>query len=195
MSAPAATSSAWSDAPGKLRPVRHGGPLTSGGGKANRFCGPCAVSAITGMPTGETAQIMRRYHGRRSMTGARPAELLFALESLGYHAESGWAQLDAQPGYSMVRYGRGAQAYRQADQHYDRARANHASAPTLATWLRTTQWSREATGACYLVVLTRHFAVVQRDRYVCALTEQLVPVASAPGRRSRVIQVFRVIPS
>jgi hypothetical protein len=63
----------------KLHPVLHGP-------KRNRFCGPSALSAITGLPTDDTARMLRELSGRRSITGTSDAEMFRVLQHLGFNA-------------------------------------------------------------------------------------------------------------
>lgn len=50
----------------------------------NRYCGPAAVSAITGCSTGVAAHLMRAHSGRRSIKGSFTGELRAAFDKLGY---------------------------------------------------------------------------------------------------------------
>lgn len=49
-----------------------------------RWCGSCAIAAITGITTDEAASMLREQTGRRQITGVVPAALLRCLGSLGY---------------------------------------------------------------------------------------------------------------
>lgn len=61
-------------APVNIKPV-HG---------KNRYCGPAAVSAITGCTTDQAALLMREKHGRKAIRGAFDSEVFYALAHLGY---------------------------------------------------------------------------------------------------------------
>lgn len=50
----------------------------------NRYCGPAAVSAITGCTTDEAARLMRQRSGRRAIKGAYHYEVTAALRALGF---------------------------------------------------------------------------------------------------------------
>ena len=47
-------------------------------------CGPCAISAIAGVPTHEAAAVIRRLFDRRAVNGIFTDELAAALEAFGW---------------------------------------------------------------------------------------------------------------
>lgn len=159
------------------------------GRRKNRYCGPSAVSAITGAPTGHIAAMIRERFNRKMITGTGSDEVLTVLEDLGYTATREWYAIGGGE-YEDVFYPWPRDAERRSNDSKQYAR----QAPTLAAWLKQTRERRHATKAAYLVVAGWHWAVVQGDRYVCGLTECVVPTKKAPGRRSRVVQAFEVEP-
>lgn len=60
----------------KLRPVNRAK-------RGNRFCGPSAISAVTGITTDEAAQLIRSVSGRRMVTGTGDFEIQQALARCG----------------------------------------------------------------------------------------------------------------
>lgn len=62
----------------KLHPVNHSGV------RKNRYCGPSALSAITGLDTGETVALLRKVSGKASIKGTHNRWMMFALAKLGY---------------------------------------------------------------------------------------------------------------
>lgn len=60
----------------KIHPVTHGPAY-------NRWCGPSALSALTGRTTDETSAVLRELTGRRSITGTSNSEILLALRHYG----------------------------------------------------------------------------------------------------------------
>lgn len=52
----------------------------------NRFCGPAAISAVTGMTTGDAAALIRKVNGKHSVMGTYTWEVLEALKRCGIHA-------------------------------------------------------------------------------------------------------------
>lgn len=63
--------------PIRLSPVNHTGP------RMNRYCGPSALSILTGLDTGRTAALLRRISGARSIRGTGTSTVKQALWSLG----------------------------------------------------------------------------------------------------------------
>lgn len=50
----------------------------------NRFCGPGAMAALTGMSTDEAAAAIRKTTGKRAVFGVRAEDMLDTFCSLGY---------------------------------------------------------------------------------------------------------------
>lgn len=59
----------------RIRPVKKG---------SNRYCGPAALSIITGMDTDRTAKLIREISGQRFVKGTAYGTMIWALEKLGY---------------------------------------------------------------------------------------------------------------
>jgi len=55
-------------------------------GRATK-CGPCAISAIAGVPTHEAAAVIRRLFDRPSVNGVYTDELAAALEAFGWEPD------------------------------------------------------------------------------------------------------------
>ena len=68
-------------------------PITSGL-KKNRYCGPGALSAITGRTTDEMALLLRKVSGKRAIKGVGRAWMLMALNHMGYGAVRQWVDID-----------------------------------------------------------------------------------------------------
>lgn len=51
--------------------------------KGNRYCGPAALSILTGCDTGQAAALLRKASGRRAIKGTYHSEMLDALRLLG----------------------------------------------------------------------------------------------------------------
>jgi hypothetical protein len=54
----------------------------------NRFCGPAALSIITGIDTAEASAVIRFVNKKRSVTGTHDWEIIKSLNLLGYHVSS-----------------------------------------------------------------------------------------------------------
>lgn len=63
-----------------LRPVNHSGP------RSNRYCGPSAISILTGLSTGDTAALLRKVSGKRSIKGIGSRPMRVALSQLGFNS-------------------------------------------------------------------------------------------------------------
>lgn len=74
----------------KLHSVNHSGP------RSNRYCGPSALSAITGLSTGDTAALLRKVSGKRSIKGTHTSHMRSALLQLGYSMHT-WFDYDGLP--------------------------------------------------------------------------------------------------
>jgi hypothetical protein len=61
----------------KLRPVNHAK------GDTNKYCGPSAISAVTGMSSGEAARLLRHVNGSASIKGTYDRDMRSALALCG----------------------------------------------------------------------------------------------------------------
>lgn len=142
-----------------LHPVKHGP-------KGNRFCGPSALSAITGKLTDDTAALLRRQTGRRQITGTHPDQIVRALRTYGYEAKQVF-------GYTY----------------------NQMSKPdwkplTLAGWLKATP---RPEGKVFLVDAGNHWQVISGRRYVCGQTKEIVSIRDKRvKRRARVKAAWEI---
>jgi hypothetical protein len=55
---------------------------------SNRYCGPAALSIITGMDTGRCAKFFRKISGKRAIRGLHHHHMLKGLALLGYEAHT-----------------------------------------------------------------------------------------------------------
>jgi len=51
--------------------------------RGNRYCGPAAISALTGITTTDAARLLRHVTGRRSITGVYCSDVIQALRLVG----------------------------------------------------------------------------------------------------------------
>jgi hypothetical protein len=76
-------------------------------GDANRFCGPSAISAATGMGTGEAARLLRAATGKRSIKGTSTGAVLRVLAKCGVrHARATHQPGDTLAGWLRSTHGR-----------------------------------------------------------------------------------------
>ena len=133
-------------------------------GDKNRYCGPSAISAITGMNTGEAARMIRHVSGRKSVKGSADWEVREVLERCGIRS---------------VRENFGLKLGR-------------SKGPTLAAWLRHTKKERTAKRV-FLIVAGWHYQLVQGRRIVCGILGEPTSVRDKRvKRRARVAEVFEL---
>jgi hypothetical protein len=60
-----------------LHPIKHGP-------KGNRYCGPCALAAISNRQTDYAAKLLRKITGKRSITGTSHWAVHRALHEMGF---------------------------------------------------------------------------------------------------------------
>lgn len=68
----------------KLHAVNHGTKATD----KNRYCGPSAISAVTGLTTGESARLIRSVTGKASVKGTHASELIGAFAKCNIEVSS-----------------------------------------------------------------------------------------------------------
>jgi hypothetical protein len=143
-----------------IKPVKK--PAT---GRGNRFCGPAAISIITGLDTAQSAALIRQGTNKRSVQGTSIYEVSRALNDLGYGVNSVAKVNPLAP------------------------RTN----PTLAAWLRDTTKTRGSH--VYLISAGNHWQVVQGRRFCCGQTGEIVSIRDDKvKRRARVRGVWRIEP-
>jgi len=133
----------------------------------NRYCGPAAISIISGISTGEAAKLLRVITGARAIRGVWTLDLEMSLEDLGY---------ELLPYYSP--------------RHDSVPRKDR---PTLARWLKQTKDNR-TSGRVFLIVAGHHFQVVSGRRYCCGRTNKIVSIRDElVKRRARVAEAYEVV--
>lgn len=151
----------------------------------NRYCGPCALSILTGQDTGECARVIRMLSSVKAVRGTYPRQLIDSLSWFGFKVaranypslETGWIEGDL--------------AWRGTDNLLYDAKRNLKQAPTLARWLKQTKDIR-TSGRVFLLCAGWHWIVISGRRYACGLTEKIVSVKDAPHRRARVAGVWEI---
>jgi hypothetical protein len=79
----------------KLRPIIHNN-------NSRLWCGPAAISAVTGKDTRTTTQCIRSVNNLSCVMGTEPHEIKKALNALGLHAR--YILVDGKP--TLARWGR-----------------------------------------------------------------------------------------
>lgn len=135
-----------------IKPVNHG---TTKADK-NRYCGPCAISIITGMTTGEAARLLRHVSGRKSIKGTYTSEVTDVLEMCNIKA-------------TYEDFG---------------LRLSYSKGPTLARFLKHTVKERNAKRV-FLISAGRHWQVIQGRRIVCGILKEPTSVRDKSVRRRK----------
>ena len=144
----------------QIKPVNHGKVKAD----KNRYCGPSAISAITGMTTGEAARLIRHVSGKRKVTGTSTRNIREALKRCNVISEP------QNFGLSLHRR----------------------TGPTLAGWLKATVKERTAKRV-FLIVSGWHWQVVQGRRIVCGILKEPTSVRDKRARRrARVAEVYEL---
>lgn len=136
-------------------------------GAQEGYCGPAAVSAITGRSrqcANAWFNFVRGHNPRRVVRGSFQAEVRDVLRRLGYHCVK---ELGVN-GPSN-------------------------SCPTLAQWMK--QRTPDQRRHTYLIGAGNHWLVVKGSRAVCSQTRQKVATRDSKKRRARVFLVLRVHPA
>ena len=143
-----------------IKPVNHGTTKAD----RNRYCGPSAISIITGMTTGEAARLLRHVGGRKSIKGSYVSEVTNALAMCNIKC-------------TYQNFG---------------LKLGRSKGPTLAAWLRHTVKERTAKRV-FLIVAGWHYQVVQGRRIVCGILGEPVSIRhKRVKRRARVSNVYEL---
>lgn len=133
----------------------------------NRFCGPAAISILTGMTTGSAARLLRHVTGKDRIMGTHHFHVRAALQACGVTMS------------------------RRFLAHYGFNDPN-AKNPTLTQWLKASQTSR-TTGRVYLVSAGNHWIIITGRRYCCGLTKGIISIRDKQAkRRARVDGVWEI---
>lgn len=151
----------------------------------NRYCGPSALSILTGQDTGECARVIRLLSQVRSVMGTYPDQLIDALYYFGFKVTGA-----NYPPLGDHWY-RDSEARQSTIARLTESKRMMKRAPTLAAWLKQTKDIR-TSGRVFLVIAGWHWQVISGRRYACGLTGDIVSIKDAPKRRARVTGVWEV---
>lgn len=145
----------------RIKAVNHGEKAID----KNRYCGPSALSAVTGMTTGEAARLLRKVSGRSCIRGTHSWEMARAFEKCNVEMNG-------------------------RNLHFKLA-CHHVKRTTLAQWLKQTSAVRGSD--VFLIAAGHHWQLVQGRRYVCGLTGEVVSQRhSRVKRKARVTEVYKL---
>ncbi len=130
---------------------------------SSKWCGPSAISILTGLDTRDTARLLRSVGGRRAIKGSYWSEMHSALSKLGFRLDPCRIPLTSVPPKRL----------------------------TLIAWLKRSRAERGSD--TFLFTAGHHFAVVQGRRYACGQSKEIVPFARIPHRCARMEEVYKVV--
>lgn len=136
--------------------------------KTALWCGPAAISAVTGAPTSQIVALAKKFTGRQVIKGMNVYTLRQVLNALGYRTEEAYSALRA----------------------WTFERGSDLRDPTLAKWTRE---NREKFSRLPCIVMTTsHYVTVKGRSFIDNHTKKPVPLSKAPWRRARVAQAWQV---
>jgi hypothetical protein len=149
----------------KIHPVNHVK------GDKNRYCGPSAISIVTGMASGEAARLIRATSGVKQVQGTHDWQMKAALSKCGI-------VLSSHP---------------VKKQEPKLIRGKTETRPTLTQWYRDSKELR-TPGRVFLVSAGHHWQIVSGRRFCCGRTKEIVSItAKGTNRRARVSNVYELI--
>jgi hypothetical protein len=152
----------------KIYDVRHGN-----GADKNGFCGPSAVSALTGMSSGEAARLLRHVTGKRSIKGTSTGAVRRALNMCGIQLVMRKTRLKFFINKKGERVAQGEDS--------------------VAAWLKRTVADR-TPGRVFLLVAGNHWQVISGRRYVCGISGEVVSITDKKvKRRAKVTEVWECL--
>lgn len=160
----------------KLHPIKH--DL-----KSTLWCGPAALSIVTGAATSEIHRLISWRSGKPRVKGISNHQLCMAARDLGYQLVPIYdakedpkcfelAPSTCAPG-TMIKW------------------PKKNSFPTLARFLRENKAAIRS--APVIVNVTRHYIVVHGRSFVDNQNRTPLPLKKAPGRRRRVWRAWKVV--
>lgn len=163
-------------------------PVKNDKGATNRYCGPAALSIVTGMTTGEAARLLRHVTGKPSIKGTNNRSMRDAFARCGILMKS----IYKGPAVSTIKVPTLAAGQRVAAVRTKDLGKRIDKRLTLAAWFRATSELRSA-GRVFLVSAGRHWQIVSGRRFVCGQTKAIVGFDhDKVHRRARVDEVFEL---
>lgn len=148
----------------KIHPVNHAK------GDINRYCGPSAISIVTGMASGEAARLIRATSQAKQVQGTSDWQMKVALAKCGITMRA--VNVKPQPAKII--------------------RGKTETRPTLTQWYRDTQALR-SSGRVFLVSAGYHWQIITGRRFCCGRVKAIVSItAKGTNRRARVDGVYEL---
>lgn len=158
-----------------IHPVRHDKT------DKNQYCGPSAISILTGMSTGEAARLIRHVTGKKQVQGTSTWAIRRSLLMCGLRSQPHYVPTTTKFVERKGSLIRGGGTY-----------VKTSGELTLAQWLKQTVDIRSA-GRVFLVVARNHWQVISGRRYCCGQTGKIISVRDKGcKRRARVTEVYEI---
>lgn len=138
-------------------------PIVKNPRNHNRYCGPAALSIVSGFETGDTARLIRVQTGAKKIQGTYDSWMKHAFDALGYKMALHW-----------------------------NSKGPLKKSKTLTAWLRDTTKER-TPGRVFLIIAGNHWQLVSGRKYACGLTGGPVSIKHEKvKRRARVDKVYEI---
>jgi hypothetical protein len=158
-------------------------PVNSPKNDANKYCGPAAISILTGMTTGEAARLLRQVSGKTLIKGTHAWQVLQALYRCGLTSRRMPAKVTCKEVTRKANFLCRGGTYTVTKGEW-----------TLAQWLKKTVTQRTA-GRVFLVAAGHHWLIITGRRYCCGITKEIVSITDDKvKRRARVTEVYEIMP-
>lgn len=159
----------------KIHPVNHAK------GDTNRYCGPSAISIVTGMSSGEAARLLRTTCGKDLIKGTTDGQMARALRSCGIRMIP--VKVKQQRSVAMRK---ACSVKATSPETYTETR------PTMTQWLKDSQAIR-TPGRVFLIAAGNHWQIVSGRRFCCGRTRDIVSITDKKAnRRARVECVYEL---
>lgn len=159
----------------KIHPVNHAK------GDKNRYCGPSAISIVTGMSTGEAARLLRHVNGAPAIKGTSAPDMHRALALCGIRMTT-----------LIIKPQRPKQMQARDPWTGGISHTYTETRPTLTMWLKDSQKLR-TPGRVFLVSAGHHWQVISGRRFCCGRVGKIVSITDKKAnRRGRVRNVFEL---
>jgi hypothetical protein len=157
-------------------------PVNSPANDKNRYCGPAAISILTGMTTGEAARMIRQSTDKALVKGTHASDLFKVLYRCGLSYRTISVPTTRVAVKRKANFAHGAGIF-----FMDKGEL------TLAQWLKESVKLRTA-GRVFLVAAGQHWQIITGRRYCCGITKQIVSITDKlVKRRARVTEVYEIL--
>lgn len=156
-------------------------PVKNVKGDSNRYCGPAALSIVTGMTTGEAARLLRTLSGKASIKGTTSGQMQRAFKACGVSMKPIYVK--PAPAKTMTK----------RDPFSGLVLGSYVEdRPTMTQWLKDSQAIRKP-GRVFLISAGHHWQIVSGRRFCCGIVKQIISITDKKAnRRARVENVYEL---